>query len=803
MRVSELFAESIGKRVCVEVKVAGEQIQKALPRTIKVSCSKCGEEITVDTLYEKKMLQDLIFGAKSQAWERARLFFTINHGKDCPSGGQHALSIEEADYTDFSILFCRDRLENIGKFDQRKYRPRPIYLVGQRLPDAKDIAVEGDVILDRRNNDIVILADRAEPLESEVMSFTITDRDKEDWPKYFNNGAEVWRQIAPHIVGERRALAKKAYSLALHSPAVIPDTSGKLIRGVLHVAFFGGTKLGKSEIACDPTEEGTFKHGYHLGEYIDVGTASRSGLLYVIDSDNRILTWGVLPMNDMGLVVLDNLQAIDPNELNEYREVLETMKVKVRRLEYGDAWARVRQIVCLNPNRNELEQYIHACEGIPDSRPFSQTPDLTRWDLFIPFKSRDVSAHEIAYATPEPRPVPDEVYHRHVLWVWSRRPEQIAYTDEAKEKIREEAKRLIDLYSLSVLPVVHNGISELLCRLSVAKAAEAHSTDESQELVIVKKEHVEEVVAFYEKVLEALEFPQYKAEVEGKTRITDSEFGEIMGSLDKDDLDILDEIIKGARTSAVIAEKLHLSEPTVKRHYEKLRAHDLIKATPGKGVELTLRGVALARKLIGLDVDLSQQILIEKILALYSRHNPDGRMSKDEFKQLVLTQTKSDEKRIDEAINHLAERGKLFFAHTDVKEQVSENDTLSLKVHPPTPPSELNNNVKQGQKTVQYTPKLKVSTNDTNSIYSEHIDSALLEEVVNLYRAHKAENLTRLEFFRLLQEKMRSEPANRLLEAIVRLPKEYTFKPDPRDDEIFDSFLDAKTYLEGGDSHEA
>jgi hypothetical protein len=71
--------------------------------------------------------------------------------------------------------------------------------------------------------------------------------------------------------------------------------------------------------------------------------------------------------------------------------------------------------------------------------------------------------------------------------------------------------------------------------------------------------------------------------------------------------------------------------------------------------------------------------------------------------------------------------------------------------------------------------------------------------IANLYRAHKAENLTRLEFFRLLQEKMRSEPANRLLEAIVHLPKEYTFKPDPKDDEIFDSFLDAKTYLEGGE----
>jgi len=76
---------------------------------------------------------------------------------------------------------------------------------------------------------------------------------------------------------------------------------------------------------------------------------------------------------------------------------------------------------------------------------------------------------------------------------------------------------------------------------------------------------------------------------------------------------------------------------------------------------------------------------------------------------------------------------------------------------------------------------------------------SLMGAIANLYRAHKAENLTKLEFFRILQEKMRSEPANRLLEAIVHLPKEYTFKPDPKDDEIFDSFLDAKTYLEGGE----
>jgi len=71
----------------------------------------------------------------------------------------------------------------------------------------------------------------------------------------------------------------------------------------------------------------------------------------------------------------------------------------------------------------------------------------------------------------------------------------------------------------------------------------------------------------------------------------------------------------------------------------------------------------------------------------------------------------------------------------------------------------------------------------------------LMRIIAELYRTHNAENLSKLEFFRLLQDRLSSEPVNRLLEAIAHLPKGYVFRPDPEHDRIFDSFLDAGTYL--------
>ena len=102
----------------------------------------------------------------------------------------------------------------------------------------------------------------------------------------------------------------------MHSPCQIYDIERKkIIRGGLNVLFFGDTKVAKSEIAKDVTNKGY----YALGEYSVCETGGRTGFLYTIDSDKGALIWGSLPLNDMGLLVLDGLQSMHSDEIGEFR----------------------------------------------------------------------------------------------------------------------------------------------------------------------------------------------------------------------------------------------------------------------------------------------------------------------------------------------------------------------------------------------------------------------------------------------------------------------------------------------------
>jgi DNA-binding Lrp family transcriptional regulator len=285
---------------------------------------------------------------------------------------------------------------------------------------------------------------------------------------------------------------------------------------------------------------------------------------------------------------------MNKEEWREFREALETQRLIVRRMVSGEALARVRILGIFNPGMRRhkpLSAYLHPCEALLDTWIFSDPPDITRWDIFLPFSSHDVPKTLIARARPHERPIPDAIFIRHLLWAWSRRPDQVHYEEGAKRLIEEEAERFIEIYSLDTLPIIHLGYRDVITTVSVAYATLLHSTDPSHDQVIVKREHVERAVAFLERMIRALELPEYKAEEEGRWEITAGEAEEIIADLDEKALGILNALKSGPKTSEELAELLAVSIPTVKRRYGVLRRHGLIKTTTGQGVSLTIRGI--------------------------------------------------------------------------------------------------------------------------------------------------------------------------------------------------------------------
>jgi len=506
--LQKITADLVSCKVVIHTQIVGEQAHKVLsPKSIEINCINCSKKFKIDISEKIDLLKDIIF--KGSKLEKLLPQALKSIHPPCVDGKDHIFSTdntEESGYIDYSLLYVIDVLKPTERFDERIAKPRLIHLVNKTIPRAKKVVIYGWVVVNPKTRDICIIANNIEPEETEITNFSLTDEDKKNFSKYFvDEKYALADQINPNIVGEKRKVAKEAVVDVLHSPLTIPDVNGKHIRGGLRVVFIGDTGEAKSSIArylvggepADPSP-------YVFGNLVIGETSKRTGILYTIDVDKKIIIWGALPLSDTGLVIIDGMQQLHNEDIGQMRESLSSQIIKVDKYVKGQALARTRIIATMNPNKI-MGMYTYPVQAISDNRIFFKTPDVRRWDLFITFNKEDVDGKEVIYRkTGEPQ-ISSQVFEQHVNWAWSRKVEQIQYAEESKEKIREFSLKIVEKYEVGDIPVVvGKQISDILCRFSVARACRAHSTDMTHENVIVKEEHVVSAYKFLTGVYDSL-----------------------------------------------------------------------------------------------------------------------------------------------------------------------------------------------------------------------------------------------------------------------------------------------------------
>ena len=570
---SNFRAELLGLNVVICGHVVGEKLGLAIPTRLKLRCVRCGAEVTVTP-----RPIDVITGNLKPY--KAALF-----SHPCKQR-RHQIEIEPLEYTNLSMLFLHDPLYlKDTNFRSRLGTERILYVVGDVPPPVKTIKAYGSLELNGKL--IVGISDKIEPLEEQYINFKPSLEDEKNFIKYFKGKSpeDLAPQIAPGMHG--RVDYQISLLLLVHSPLYIPSLYNKdKRRGALRVLAFGDTKCYKSRAAIDLT------HNLGLGEYVIAETSSRTGIVYTIDPDTRTLIWGVLPRNDGGLVVLDGLHSIFGEELQQLREVLEQMYVKVTRTVRGEAWARVRLLGILNLSKDKvMDDYVYRCQALKDTKVFREAPDLSRWDIYIPFSKSDVPPEQFVGVKPRDRPIPIDIFRRHVFWAWSLNPSDIVYTENARKLIKEKAIEFIDRYSLSELPIVHNGYLEVITRVSVSYAVLLHNVSNGK--VVVDEGIVEQATAFLHKLLSMnLDLDVYKEYVQEGVVLSDDEAVEILQSIsvNKRALKILESLIDGPKSSPQLAAKLGVSERTIADDFKLLRKHGLILTKSGVGAMLTTKG---------------------------------------------------------------------------------------------------------------------------------------------------------------------------------------------------------------------
>jgi len=398
----------------------------------------------------------------------------------------------------------------------------------------------------------------------------------------------LFDEVAPDIIG--RDTAKEAILLVLHSIAKIRNVKHDEIAGVLYAVYFGDSGTAKTALVDDVTI------GLGLGQGVDAAAASRAGLTFTHKevAGLEYIEYGAFPKNHLGLLTLNGVEAWSPELQMQLRDVLANHRVVVQMKLKGARPAYVRTLMTANP-RLPMSDYPWPASAIREIPAFARPPDVRRIPFWIPFAEEDTPAATIAEALHLDRPWPAEAFRRHVFWTWTRRVDDVHYTEDADRLIREEMPRLLTRYGAASLPIVNLGYLDVLCSVSVAEACLAFSTTTGVD-VLVTHEHVASAVDFLERMFALLRLDDYRRYAEDEVQFVGGESLQTCIDIGSRPLAILvDLAVKDHLTSDEVAAKYGVHATSVaESDFRVLREHGLIETLPGVGAMITTRGMKLA-----------------------------------------------------------------------------------------------------------------------------------------------------------------------------------------------------------------
>lgn len=392
--------------------------------------------------------------------------------------------IPPADESYGSVTNLSRRLFNVGKF---------------RTPSNVKVKFTGMNTMDTETGRSILQAWRSEESSANIDQFTMNDGVYEELTAFWPNEKQSCIDKMKEIVADLEANVTKiyhrpalhiAYDLVWHSVLDFRLKGQDVGKGWLELLVIGDTRTGKSEAAK------RLCHHYRAGVLTTCEGATFAGLIGGVQqmSGNWIISWGVVPLNDRRLVVLDEFGGIaDKGILEQMSSVRSSGVAQVNKIVSSETAARTRLIYIANPVEGvTIGSYTN---GAMDAvKGLAKNPeDIARFDFALAVASDDVKAEEINSRKP---PRVRHKYTAHLCsqlinWVWSRRQDQIVWEAGVENYVLERAQELGRKYVPDPPLIQAENVRIKLARLAVAVAGRLFSTDETGELLVVDYEHVE------------------------------------------------------------------------------------------------------------------------------------------------------------------------------------------------------------------------------------------------------------------------------------------------------------------------
>lgn len=304
---------------------------------------------------------------------------------------------------------------------------------------------------------------------------------------------------------------------------------GELVRkGWVEALIVGDTRCGKTESVARMINH------YHVGELVTGENATFAGLVGGMQQTQKTwsITWGKFPINDGRLLVVDELSGLKHEDIARMSGVRSSGVAEIIKIQTERTLARVRTLWLTNPRaKRPLAGFNSGVEAIQDV--IGQPEDIARFDFAVTVATGEVPLNVINSENH------DKVEHVHntvacnaaVMWAWSRRPDQVRWAPGAERAVLEAATAMSRRYVAPLVEAAEQRIK--LARLAVACAARVYSTDETGEMVVVRREHVQFVVDYLDAVYSK---PSMAFDIYSKVKIADREMTDVQEIQDKFDM---------------------------------------------------------------------------------------------------------------------------------------------------------------------------------------------------------------------------------------------------------------------------
>lgn len=493
-------AQHYGSWLSTDVLVNGQHHSPfVIPRRIEYSCAgdRCATCPSRDTGKAEFAIQkddprilEWIYTNPSRYADAIKQDMQLAKGCDV-----HARVVE---YQNLQQVTCIPALTTKRSEDVGSYVMRTGFCLHGSLETNQQYRAVVKPLLHPRTKESVLLVDKATGSADSIKLFKLSKNDVEELRTLFSGTPGSIIKDVCHMLAHNhtkiygRPDLHAAIDLTFHSPRNFSFAGVSLPRTGIELLVLGDTRCGKGQVA-----EGIVSF-YDLGTVVSGENTSFMGLAGGATKvgDSFSITWGAIPLNNGRLVIVDECSDISTEVFGRLSRVRSEGVVEIAKGGIiAKTHANTRLIWICNPrDGREISAYGSGVQAILHL--IKNHEDIARFDFALVVAKGEVNIEKINLGIHKrvASVFTQEQLRKIVLWVWSRKPEQIHFTEEATKFILESSVKLAGQYSATIPLIQGENARFKLAKLAAAVAGRCFSTEDGNSLTI-RLEHAKTAVS--------------------------------------------------------------------------------------------------------------------------------------------------------------------------------------------------------------------------------------------------------------------------------------------------------------------